>query len=90
MKEILIDGIELSISERNALKLFKNGNNLLDVVDKLQADGFTSPIKIVGYENLKSYVINKYEAYIIEEGKVIRMAGHDLWGLTKLIGSMKE
>lgn len=80
----------LSTKDREYIRGFHNGHTITEVIDELYRDGLTSEIRVIGHMDAVSYVLTKYEAYIIEDGNTFRLKADDLRHLNGAISRMNN
>lgn len=66
--ELVINGT-LSEKEQAKLQKFTNGINMVHVINGLYKDGLTSPVKVLGFDMKTTFIVCKYEAYVLQDEK---------------------
>ena len=87
--ELVLKGV-LSASDKAYILGFNNGHSINEIVEELYEEGFTSEIRILGYMDAVSYLVTKYDVYVIQDGASMRLRAVDVQHLNGVIEGLKQ
>jgi len=80
----------LSTKEMQFFDGFPNGLAIVSIVNELHEEGLESEIKVLGYDSQQSYIITKYEVYILEGLSKVRLTHSNLSALQSYASVMQR